>query len=174
MISLRKWAAVALATVAVAGTPAPPAMAQTTTLRMVSHADIKILDPVWTTALITRNHGYMIYDVLFAKDANLKIQPQMAEKYEVSADQLTWTITLRDGLEWHDGTPVTSEDCVASDQALGRARYLWPASVEGDRRTQGGRCQDLRHRAEGAVRPRPRCTRQGLVQRPLHDAQAGR
>src|SRR5258708_16941938 len=88
-------------------------MAQTT-LRMVSHADIKILDPIWTTALITRNFGYMIYDVLFAKDANLKIQPQMAEKYEISDDKLTYTITLRDGLEWSDGKPVTSEDCVAS------------------------------------------------------------
>ncbi|OJU40740.1 MAG: ABC transporter substrate-binding protein [Alphaproteobacteria bacterium 65-37] len=91
----------------------PAAMAQTT-LKMVSHSDLKVLDPVWTSALITRNHGYMIYDVLFAKDADLKVQPQMAEKYEVSPDKLTWTITLRDGLEWHDGTPVTAEDCVAS------------------------------------------------------------
>ncbi len=88
-------------------------MAQTT-LKMVSHSDLKVLDPVWTSALITRNHGYMIYDVLFAKDADLKVQPQMAEKYEVSPDKLTWTITLRDGLEWHDGKPVTAEDCVAS------------------------------------------------------------
>ncbi len=94
-------------------TAAPAAMAQTT-LKMVSHSDLKVLDPVWTSALITRNHGYMIYDVLFAKDADLKVQPQMAEKYEVSPDKLTWTITLRDGLEWHDGTPVTAEDCVAS------------------------------------------------------------
>src|SRR4051812_29721715 len=104
--------------VGLGGILATPAMAQTP-LRMVSHADIKILDPVWTTALITRNHGYMIYDVLFAKDANLKIQPQMAEKYEVSPDKLIWTITLRDGLEWHDGTPVTSEDCVASIKRWG-------------------------------------------------------
>jgi len=86
---------------------------------MVSHADIKIIDPIWTTALITRNHGYMIYDVLFAKDADLKIQPQMAEKYTVSDDKLTWTITLRDGLEWSDGTPVTAEDCIASIKRWG-------------------------------------------------------
>src|SRR6187397_2912984 len=89
-----------------------PAGAQT--LRMVAHSDLKVLDPIWTTAFITRNHGYMIYDVLFARDANGEIKPQMAEKAEVSADKLTWTITLRDGLEWHDGTPVTAEDCVAS------------------------------------------------------------
>ena len=89
-----------------------PAGAQT--LRMVAHSDLKVLDPIWTTAFITRNHGYMIYDVLFARDADLKIQPQMVEKYEVSADKLSWKFTLRDGLEWHDGQPVTAEDCVAS------------------------------------------------------------
>ncbi len=56
----------------------------------------------------------MVYDVLFARDADLKIQPQMVDKYEVSADKLSWKFTLRDGLEWHDGQPVTAEDCVAS------------------------------------------------------------
>jgi peptide/nickel transport system substrate-binding protein len=112
MIGWRK--ATAVATV-IWGLVAAPAMVQAqTTLRMVSHADIKILDPIWTTALITRNFGYMVYDVLFAKDADLKIQPQMAEKYTVSDDKLVYTITLRDGLEWSDGTPVTSEDCIAS------------------------------------------------------------
>ena len=56
----------------------------------------------------------MVYDVLFAQDEQLRIQPQMVDKYQVSADKLTWTFTLRDGLEWHDGQPVTSEDCIAS------------------------------------------------------------
>lgn len=115
MAHLQKFAAVA----AIAwGLAAVPAAAQTT-LRMVSHADIKILDPIWTTANISRNHGYMIYDVLFATDADFKIQPQMAEKYTVSDDKLTYTITLRDGLEWHDGKPVTSEDCIASIKRWG-------------------------------------------------------
>ena len=118
---------------AVWASAAAPAMAETV-LRMVSHADIKILDPVWTTALITRNHGYMVYDVLFAKDADLKIQPQMAEKYEVSADKLTWTITLRDGLEFSDGTPVTSEDCIASLKRWGArdafGQLLFKATAE--------------------------------------------
>jgi peptide/nickel transport system substrate-binding protein len=85
-----------------------------TTLRAVMHSDLKILDPIWTTAYIVRNHGYMIYDTLFATDANGEIKPQMVGKYEVSPDQLTHTFTLRDGLLWHDGQPVTSEDCVAS------------------------------------------------------------
>jgi len=104
---------VALAALAIWASLGAPAMAQTT-LRMVSHADIKILDPIWTTALITRNFGYMVFDVLFAKDADLRIQPQMAEGYTLSDDKLTYTIKLRDGLVWSDGQPVTAEDCIAS------------------------------------------------------------
>jgi peptide/nickel transport system substrate-binding protein len=95
-----------------AGT-APPVVAETT-LRVVMHSDLKIVDPIWTTAYITRNHGYMIYDTLFAMDAKGEIKPQMLERYDVSGDKLTYTLTLRDGLAWHDGKPVTAEDCVAS------------------------------------------------------------
>ena len=83
-------------------------------VRAVMHADLKAVDPIWSTAYISRNHGYMIYDTLFAIDAKGEIQPQMAESYKVSDDQLTHTVTMRDGLLWHDGAPVTSEDCVAS------------------------------------------------------------
>ena len=84
------------------------------TLRVVMHSDLKILDPIWTTAFIVRNHGYMIYDTLFALDVNLKPQPQMVEKYDVSDDKLVWTFTLRDGLAFSDGAPVTSEDVLVS------------------------------------------------------------
>ncbi len=95
-----------------------PAGAQTT-LRNVMHSDLKILDPIWTTAYIVRNHGYMVYDTLFAMDEKFEVKPQMVEKYEVSADKLTYTFTLRDGLLWHDGKPVTAEDCVASIKRWG-------------------------------------------------------
>jgi peptide/nickel transport system substrate-binding protein len=84
------------------------------TLRAVMHSDLKIVDPIWTTAYITRNHGYMIYDTLFAMDEKGEIKPQMVDKHTVSADGLTFTFTLRDGLTWHDGAPVTAEDCIAS------------------------------------------------------------
>jgi peptide/nickel transport system substrate-binding protein len=84
-----------------------------TTLRVVAHSDLKVLDPIWTTAYITRNHGYLIYDTLLAQDGELHIRPQMAD-WKVTADKLVWTFTLRDGLEWHDGKPVTSEDVVPS------------------------------------------------------------
>jgi peptide/nickel transport system substrate-binding protein len=90
-----------------------PAAAQSV-LRAVVHSDLKIIDPVWTTALITAHHGYLVYDTLFALDEKLAIRPQMVDKWEVSPDKLVWTFTLRDGLEWHDGQPVTGEDCVAS------------------------------------------------------------
>jgi peptide/nickel transport system substrate-binding protein len=93
---------------------AVPAQAQQNTLKVVMHSDLKIVDPIWTTAYITRNHGYMIYDTLFAMDGKGEIKPQMIDKYTVSADKLTWTFTLRDGLMFHDDKPVTAEDAVAS------------------------------------------------------------
>ena len=105
--------ALAAGLIAVGAMAATPASAQKT-LKVVMHSDVKIVDPIWTTAYITRNHGYMIYDVLLATDANGAIQPQMLDNYKVSPDGLTYTFTLRDGLTWHDGKPVTSEDCIAS------------------------------------------------------------
>ncbi|WP_244644479.1 ABC transporter substrate-binding protein [Azorhizobium oxalatiphilum] len=95
------------------GALSPAAQAAGTTIRAVMHSGLRVLDPIITTAHITRNHGYMIYDTLLSMDANYKPQPQMAE-YKISDDALTYTLTLRDGLLWHDGTPVTAEDCVAS------------------------------------------------------------
>ena len=98
---------------ATALTASPAAQAQT--LNVVMHSDLRILDPIWTTAYIVRNHGYMIYDTLIALDEKLEPKPQMlAALPEVSADKLTYTFTLRDGLAWHDGAPVTSADAVAS------------------------------------------------------------
>src|SRR6476620_2309762 len=92
-----------------------PASAQSPkTLRVVMHSDLKIVDPVWTTAYIVRNHGYLIYDTLFAIDGKFEPQPQMVESWTVSDDKLTWTFKLRDGLKWHDGTPVTTADVLPS------------------------------------------------------------
>ncbi len=109
----------ALAAAALAGAGMLAAAAQAQTLRAVMHSDLKILDPIWTTAYIVRNHGYMIYDTLLAVDEKFAVKPQMLEKWTVSDDRLTWTFTLRDGLEWHDGQPVTSEDCIASIKRWG-------------------------------------------------------
>jgi peptide/nickel transport system substrate-binding protein len=123
----RSFAAVAALAVAGALLGAAPALAQTKTLRVVAHADLKILDPTFTTAYISRNFGYMVYDTLFAQDADGKPQPQMVEKYTSSKDGLSWNFTLRPGLKFSDGTPVTAADAVASVQrwaardSIGRA-----------------------------------------------------
>ena len=88
-----------------------------------------------TTAYITRDHGYMVYDTLLATDSSFKIQPQMAD-WKVSDDKLTYTFTLRDGLKWHDGAPVTAEDCVASlkrwgkNDGMGQKLMDFTASIE--------------------------------------------
>ena len=89
------------------------------TITAVMHSDLRTIDPGFTTAYITRDHGYMVYDTLVATDANFKVQPQMAD-WKISDDRLTYTFTLRDGLKWHDGAPVTAEDCVASLKRWGK------------------------------------------------------
>ena len=83
-------------------------------MRFVAQADLKILDPVWTTAYITRNHAYLVYDTLFGTDEKLQVRPQMVDKHAVSRDGMKYTFTLRDGLKWHDGQPVVAEDCAES------------------------------------------------------------
>jgi peptide/nickel transport system substrate-binding protein len=84
------------------------------TLRINQVGDLSIVDPIMTTANPTRDMAYMIWDTLFAMDADFKVKPQMVRAYTVSDDKLVYTLTLRDGLKWSDGTPVTSADCIAS------------------------------------------------------------
>jgi peptide/nickel transport system substrate-binding protein len=103
-----------LASVAALATLAAAPFASAQTFKVVMHSDVKALDPIWSGAYITRNHGYMLWDTLFAMDEHLQVKPQMVDKWEQSADGLVWTFTLRDGLEFHDGAPVTSEDVIAS------------------------------------------------------------
>src|SRR5258705_5281666 len=93
---------------------ASSAAAQEKVLKFIPQADLRILDPIATTAYITRNHGYMVYDTLFAIDEKFQVKPQMVDKWQLSKDGLTYTFTLRDGLKFHDGAPVTSADCIAS------------------------------------------------------------
>ena len=139
------------------------ALAQNKVLRFVQNGNLTILDPIWTTAYVTRNHGYLIYDTLFSSDENNAVKPQMVDKYEVSPDKTVWTFTLRDGLEWHDGKPVTSDDCIASHPALGQARRHGPQAHGLRQGVQEGRRQDLPDGAEGAVRPGARLARQAVA-----------
>ena len=126
---------VALSVLALSADVTSQASAAGKTITAVMHSDLRVIDPGFTTAYITRDHGYMVYDTLLATDANFKIQPQMAE-WKVSDDKLTYTFTLRDGLKWHDGAPVTAEDCVASlkrwgkNDGMGQKLMDFTASIE--------------------------------------------
>lgn len=96
-----------------------PATAQEKTITAVMHSGLRVLDPIITTAHITRNHAYMIYDVLVAVDESFTPQPQMAD-WTISDDKLVYTFTLRDGLKFHDDKPVTAADAVASLKRWGK------------------------------------------------------
>jgi peptide/nickel transport system substrate-binding protein len=94
---------------------AGPALAQAEKiLRIVPQADLRVLDPVWTTAQVTQNHAYMVYDVLFAIDSKFEPRPQMVDTWTRSDDGMTWTFRLREGMRFHDGSPVRAADAVAS------------------------------------------------------------
>src|SRR6266705_642182 len=111
------------------------ALAAGKTIAAVMHSDLRTIDPGFTTAYITRDHGYMVFDTLLATDSSFTVTPQMAD-WKVSDDKLTYTFTLRDGLKWHDGAPVTAEDCVASlkrwgkNDGMGQKLMDFTASIE--------------------------------------------
>src|SRR5947209_16345340 len=91
-----------------------------TTINFVPHADLASLDPVWTTADITRNFSLAVYDTLYGFDAEFNVQPQMVAGETVSSDGKEWNLTLRDGLKFHDGAPVLARDCVATIKRWGQ------------------------------------------------------
>ena len=112
----RSFLAAGAAGVAAASLPrfsiAQPANARV--LKFVPQANLTVLDPIITTAAVTINHGWLVWDTLFGCNAKLEPKPQMAEGYTVSDDGLTYLIKLRDGLKFHDGEPVRAQDCAAS------------------------------------------------------------
>jgi peptide/nickel transport system substrate-binding protein len=83
-------------------------------LKFIPQADLAVLDPIWTTAFVTRNHSYLVFDMLYGWTSKFEATPQMVEGHTVDADDLTWTLQLRDGLQFHDGEKVLARDCVAS------------------------------------------------------------
>jgi peptide/nickel transport system substrate-binding protein len=117
-----------LSALALSATLAMSGPSDAKTITAVMHADLRT-PGMTTTAYIVRDFGYMIYDTLLAEDSSFKIQPQMAD-WKVSDDKLTYTFTLRDGLKWHDGTPVTAEDCVASLRRWGKADSMGQKLME--------------------------------------------
>jgi len=101
--------------------PAPPATAETV-LRLVPQADLKILDTTWTNALITRNYGLMVYDTLFSLDSKLQPKPELVQSWTRGPDGLLWSFTLRPGMKFQDGSPITAADAVQSLKRWGARR----------------------------------------------------
>jgi peptide/nickel transport system substrate-binding protein len=101
-------AGLAMTAAAFAQTPAQK------TLRIVPFADLQVIDPINTTAGNVQSHAMHVYDFLFGRDAEQNPKPQMVDTWSVSDDGLTWRFTLRDGLKFHDGQPVTTEDVIQS------------------------------------------------------------
>jgi peptide/nickel transport system substrate-binding protein len=121
--NLLRGVAASLAAPLAAAPLAAPRLARAagqTTLTFVPQADLAILDPVWTTATVTRNHAFLVFDTLFGQDETFTPTPQMAEGASADADGKTWTIKLRPGLVFHDKTPVLGRDCVTSLQRWGK------------------------------------------------------
>jgi peptide/nickel transport system substrate-binding protein len=111
------------ATLAGAAAVAAPRLARSQgakTITFTPHADLVSLDPVWTTADITRNFSLAVYDTLYGYDADFQVQPQMVEGAAVEHDGKQWDLTLRDGQTFHDGTPVLARDCLATIQRFAK------------------------------------------------------
>ena len=108
------------AAAAAVGLTRPALATNTSVLRYVPQANLANPDPIWTTATVAQLHGYMVWDTLFGIDEKLVGRPQMLAGSDTSSDGLTWKMTLRDGLLWHDNQPVLSRDCIASIQRWGK------------------------------------------------------
>jgi len=148
---------------------AGPTLAQGKVLRFVQNGNLTILD---RSGRRPTSRATRLPDLRHAlcSDENNAVKPQMVDKYEVSPDKTVWTFTLRDGLEWHDGKPVTSEDCIASIQRWASATR-WHQAHGLHQGLQGGRRQDLPDRAKepyGLVLD----SLASVLERALHDAKA--
>ena len=84
------------------------------TLVFVPQAPLTSIDPVWTSAQVTRNFGMLVFETLYGRDAAMNPQPQMLAGENIADDGRRRTMTLRDGLRFHDGERVLASDCVAS------------------------------------------------------------
>ncbi|MCI0756483.1 ABC transporter substrate-binding protein [Teichococcus vastitatis] len=113
----RRWLLLATVLCGLAPLAPPAAEAQPApqrVLRVAPHADLKTLDPVFASIVITRMHGLMIYETLFAWDSKLQPHPQMVDRFSTAEDGLSWQFHLRPGLKFHDGQKVRSQDVIAS------------------------------------------------------------
>ena len=120
----RRFVQLAAAGSAALAAPRLAVGAESRVLRFVPHADLTLLDPTWTTAYVTRHHGYLVFDTLFGQDGKFQPQPQMVEGVKTENDGKLWTLVLRGGLKFHDGEPVRGRDVVASLKRWGQRDEL--------------------------------------------------
>ncbi len=97
-------------------TPSIARAAGSSVMKFIPQSDLTVLDPIWTTAYVTRNHGLLVFDTLYGIDSSYAAQPQMVAGHVVENDGKQWRLTLRPGLKFHDNSPVLARDCVASIQ----------------------------------------------------------
>jgi peptide/nickel transport system substrate-binding protein len=110
------------ASAGLAALPAAPHLARAQdarTLRFVPYSDVAIIDPIWTNGYSTRTHALLVWDTLYGLDERLQPHPQMVEGHVVEDDGKRWTLTLRPGLVFHDGSKVLARDAVASIRRWG-------------------------------------------------------
>jgi peptide/nickel transport system substrate-binding protein len=118
-VRLRRWAIGAVMAVSALVTAplavpasAPAAHAQgSTTLRVAFTSDIDSLNPFQSTLLVGTQLGRLMYEFLTvngAKDSSP--EPGLAESWDTSSDNLTWTFHIRKGMQWSDGQPITARD----------------------------------------------------------------
>jgi peptide/nickel transport system substrate-binding protein len=112
------------AAVAVLAAPRIGRAERTNKLVFAPAGDLSLLDPVVTPFRTTRNHAYLVFDTLYGIDTNWMAQPQMIEGHRAEEDGMSWTLTLRDGLRFHDKEPVLARDVIAASAALPRASAL--------------------------------------------------
>jgi peptide/nickel transport system substrate-binding protein len=119
---MRRWTFFLAASAASLALPAVVQADNRRLLKFIPQSDLAILDPIWTTAYVTRNHGYMVYDTLYGqtgKQFGFKATPQMVVGHVVENNGKTWKLTLRDGLVFHNGDKVLARDCVGSIKRWG-------------------------------------------------------
>ena len=107
------------ATLATAALARPSLAQPAKVLKFIPHSNLAAVDPVATSGYIVRNYGFMVYDTLYGVDTQFRPKPQMVAGHEVSADGRVWRFRLREGLMFHDNTPVRGVDCAASIRRWG-------------------------------------------------------
>ncbi|MGI6854778.1 ABC transporter substrate-binding protein [Mesorhizobium sp. 1B3] len=115
--AVRSYALAATCALSVLGAM-PLAEAADIKLRLGVGMEVSTLDPVYQTNNWELASGYNLYDSLVWPDAEKGVVPWVAESWQVSEDGKTYAFKIREGLKFHDGSPLTAEDVAFSMQRM--------------------------------------------------------